>query len=131
MIRIRRSTPVMIVETIEPVLAFWCDRLGFARTIEVPDGERLAFLAVERDGVELMFQTWSSVQADAGASVHPRQPHDHTPLFLEVEALAPIQAALRGAEVLVAERTTPYGSRETIVRAPNGQVVVFAEMPPR
>ncbi|MBK9383381.1 MAG: hypothetical protein IPN34_00950 [Planctomycetes bacterium] len=130
MIRIHRATPVMIVEAIEPVLAFWCERLGFARTIELPDGERLAFAAVERDGVELMFQTWSSVQADAGASVHPRQPRDHTPLFLEVASLAPIQAALRGADVLVPERRTPYGSRETIVRAPNGQVVVFAEMPP-
>ncbi len=36
---VRRVTPVLIVDAIEPVLPFWA-RLGVAKTVEVPDGDR-------------------------------------------------------------------------------------------
>jgi len=39
--QISKSTPVLIVEAIEPSLPFWQERLGFERPVEVPDGERL------------------------------------------------------------------------------------------
>lgn len=123
---LKKLTPVMIVDAIEPQLPFWIDRLQFARTIEVAEGDRLGFVALQKDGVELMYQTWTSVLHDAGADVFSAQPRDHTPLFIEVADLKPIQAALKGADVLVPERKTFYGSTETIVRAPNGQIVTFA-----
>jgi len=37
----KKITPVLIVETIEKNLPFWCERLGFARQVEVPHGDRL------------------------------------------------------------------------------------------
>ena len=123
----KKSTPVMIVERIEPVLPFWVDRLGFAKTVEVPDGDRLGFVILVKDGVELMFQTWTSVQADAGAAVWSTRPKDHTPLYVEVSDLAAVQMALKGSDVLIPERKTFYGATETIVRAPGGQVVTFAQ----
>ena len=123
----QKATPVMIVDTIEPVLPFWVERLGFERTIEVPDGDALGFLALQRDGIELMFQTWASVQQDAGHAVFATAPRDHTPLFFEVSDLKAVQRALQGAQVLVLERKTPYGSTETIARTPYGQVVTFAQ----
>ena len=123
---LKKMTPVMIVDDIEPLLPFWVDRLGFARANEVPDGDHLAFLTLQKEGVELMFQTWTSVQQDAGAHVFPLQPRDHTPLFIEVTDLGAIRKALNGTEVLIPERKTFYGSTETVVRAPNGQVVTFA-----
>ena len=39
---VKRITPVLLVNEIEPVIPFWVDRLGFAKTIEVPDGNKLA-----------------------------------------------------------------------------------------
>ena len=123
---LKKATPVMIVDAIEPLLPFWVERLGFTRALEVPEGDHLGFVALQKDGVELMFQTWTSVQEDAGPHVYAQQPRDHTPLFIETSDLAPLQRALKGAEVLVPERKTFYGSTETIVRAPNGQVVTFA-----
>jgi hypothetical protein len=125
----RKATPVMIVERIEPVLPFWVDRLGFARTVEVPEDDHLGFVILTKDGVELMFQTWTSVQADAGPGVWRAQPRDHTPLFVEVSDLLAVQRALAGCDVLIPERKTFYGSTETVVRGPCGQIVTFARFP--
>jgi hypothetical protein len=33
---IRKSTPVLIVDAIEPSLPFWQERLGLERPVEVP-----------------------------------------------------------------------------------------------
>jgi hypothetical protein len=128
---VRKVTPVMIVDRIEPLLPFWVERLGWEKTTEVPDsaGGGLGFVILVKDGYELMFQTWASVQEDAGATVFASQPREHTPLFIEVSDLADVQRRLGGEGVLVPERTTFYGSRETIVRTPYGQVVTFAQFP--
>ena len=32
-----KITPVLIVEEIEKSLPFWIDRMGFAKTVEVPE----------------------------------------------------------------------------------------------
>lgn len=124
----KKSTPVMIVERIEPVLPFWVERLGFTKTVDVPEGDHLGFVILVKDGVELMFQTWTSVQEDGGPKVWSARPKDHTPLYVEVSDLAAIQRALAGSDVLVPERKTFYGATETIVRAPGGQIVTFAQM---
>ena len=124
----KKSTPVMIVERIEPVLPFWVERLGFTKTVDVPEGDHLGFVILVKDGVELMFQTWTSVQEDGGPTVWSARPKDHTPLYVEVSDLAAIQRALAGSDVLVPERKTFYGATETIVRAPGGQIVTFAQM---
>ena len=43
---VKRITAVLFVKEIEPVLPFWVDKLGFAKTIEVPHGGKLGFVAV-------------------------------------------------------------------------------------
>jgi len=35
---VKRITPVLLFKEIEPLVPFWVDRLGFTKTIEVPDG---------------------------------------------------------------------------------------------
>jgi hypothetical protein len=52
----KKATPVMIVERIEPVLPFWVERLGFAKTVEVPEDDH-PFRGAREGRVELMFQT--------------------------------------------------------------------------
>src|SRR5467141_2433139 len=66
---VKRIPPVLLVKEIEPVVPFWVGRLGFAKTIEVPDGNRLGFVAFQKGTVEVMYQTYSSVEKDAPSSM--------------------------------------------------------------
>jgi uncharacterized glyoxalase superfamily protein PhnB len=123
----KKLTPIIIVEEIEPCLGFWVERLGFAKTIEVPDGDALGFAAVESGAVEVMYQSRASVAADVPALAEGALDRSGA-LFIEVESLDEILPKLEGVEVVVPERTTFYGAREIFVRAPCGTVVGFAEM---
>jgi hypothetical protein len=55
---IKKLTPVLMVDAIEPCLPLWVDRLGWNKTVEVPEGDRLGFVILEKDGAEVMYQTW-------------------------------------------------------------------------
>ena len=126
-----KMTPLLTVETIEPCLDLWVDRLGFAKTMEVPaeDGA-LGFVGLARDGLELMLQTRASVEADVpAAAAHFR---GASVLYLEVADLDWVIGQLGETEVLIPPRTTPYGMREVWVREPCGHVIGFAaEAAPR
>ena len=50
----KKLTPVLNVETIEPVLPFWVDRLGCEKTAEVPHEDALGFVILKHGDVELM-----------------------------------------------------------------------------
>ncbi len=120
---VKRSTPVLIVDRIEPCLPFWCDRLGFAKTTEVPHGDALGFVILTHGTSELMLQSRASVAEDLPALADG--PY-RTALYVEVEDLAPVRAALAGLEPLFPERTTFYGSREVGVRDPAGNPLILA-----
>ena len=121
----KQLTPVLYVEAIEPALPFWTDRLGFTQTSEVPEGDRLGFAILQKDGVQLMYQTRESVQNDIPALA--ATPMGGTLLFIEVEDLDDVQQALKGIEPVVPRRKTFYGADELIVREPAGNVVTFAQ----
>src|SRR4051812_724486 len=111
----RKLTPVLIVDAIEPCLAFWTDRLGFAKIAEVPHGDRLGFVILQRDGVEIMYQTMASVADDVPA-IAALGSGWRTGLYVEVESLADVERALEGVEPIVPKRTTFYGATEIGVR---------------
>jgi uncharacterized glyoxalase superfamily protein PhnB len=123
----RKLTPVLIVEAIEPCLPFWVDRLGFTKTAEVPHGDALGFVILQRDGVELMYQTRASVADDVPA-VGALGPGWRSALYVEVASLADVERALEGIEPIVPKRKTFYGASEIGVRDPAGNVVIFAQM---
>jgi uncharacterized glyoxalase superfamily protein PhnB len=120
----KRLSPVLYVEEIEPCLPFWIDRLGFARTAEVPEGDRLGFVILQKGDVQLMYQTRASVQADVPPLAE--QPMGGSMLFIEVDDLDVVADALQGITPVVPRRTTFYGADELIVREPAGNVVTFA-----
>ena len=64
----KKLTPLLAVEAIEPSLAFWVEALGFARTVEVPHDDALGFVILEKDGYEVMMQTIASIKADVPAA---------------------------------------------------------------
>jgi uncharacterized glyoxalase superfamily protein PhnB len=119
-------TPVLVVEAIEPCLPFWVDRLGFEITIEVPEGDRLGFVALERDGVEVMYQTRASLARDLpGVTSLPFGGPSH--LYIQVADLDAVERALDGTDVIMPRRTTFYGATEIFVREPCGHYVGFAQ----
>ena len=59
---VKSITPVLLVKEIEPLIPFWVDRLGFTKTIEVPEGNKLGFVAFQKGAAEVMYQTYSSVE---------------------------------------------------------------------
>ena len=120
----KKLTPILVVEAIEPSLGFWVDALGFAKTAEVPHGDALGFVILEKGGYEVMMQTIASMKADVPATVPPP---GGSVLFLEIEDLSAIQEAVAAYELLVPRRKTFYGAEEIFVREPGGNVVGFAQ----
>jgi uncharacterized glyoxalase superfamily protein PhnB len=125
----RKLTPVLIVDEVEPVLPFWVDRLGFQKLAEVPEGDRLGFVLLERDGVQLMYQSRASVASDAPALLPPERGHS-VALYLDVEDLSVVERALAGLEPVLPRRRTFYGADEIGWREPGGHVVMFAQPAP-
>lgn len=121
---IQKVTSVHIVDRIEPCLPFWCGALGYEKRVEVPHEDALGFALLESAAGEIMLQTRASLAADlpAVAAANPG-----AVLFIEVGSLSQVRDATRGSQVLVAERTTFYGMRETVVVDPQGTIVIFAE----
>lgn len=122
------QTPVLLVEEVEPCLPLW-ERLGFERTMEVPEGDRIGFAALERGGVQIMYQSRASVANDLPALAQGPYTRDGLSLFIRVESLDEVLERLSGANVepLFPERNTFYGSREIGIRTVCGTNVVFAE----
>lgn len=120
---LKRITPVLLVEEIEPCLAFW-DALGFDKTTEVPHGDRLGFVILEKSGLEVMYQTRASVADDIPALANA--PVGGTFLFLEVMDLDATIEAVEGAPVIFPRRKTFYGMEEICVREPGGNAITFA-----
>src|SRR6476661_6810305 len=118
-----KLTPNLIVGRIEACLPFWVERLGFERTVEVPDGDKLGFVILRRGAVELMLQSRASLRGDVPAIADGAY---RSVLYFEVADLAPIRAALKGWPEAAPERKTFYGAREIIVRDPEGNAVFFA-----
>lgn len=118
----KQITANLLVDSIEETLPFY-EKLGFTRKVEVPHEGRLGFVILDHSGTELMLQSRASMAADVAGLEKDAY---RVMLYVSVEALAPIRAALEAWPKVVPERTTFYGAREIIVRDPAGNVLAFA-----
>ena len=119
----KKLTCNLVVDDIEACLPFWIERLGFEKTVEVPEGDKLGFVILKQGSVELMLQSRASVAKDVAPIAEG--PH-RSVLYIEVPDLAKIRAALNGWPLVVPERKTFYGASELIVADPAGNYVFFA-----
>jgi hypothetical protein len=119
---IKSLAPILLVDSIEPCLPFWVDRLGFAVTVTVPEAAPLAFAIVARDGIEVMLQSRASAGDDLGdiGALGPAV------LYIGVAALDPVLSAIEPDSIVVPRRTTFYGADEVYVREPGGNVIGFS-----
>ena len=124
----KQLTPVLVVDAIEPVLPFW-SALGFTRGTEVPEGDRLGFVILQRDDVEVMYQTFKSVEKDEPRSLKGKRALGAAALFIAVDRLDDVAKLVpQGTDIIEHRRETFYGSTEMIVRDAAGNVITFAEM---
>src|SRR5690242_878964 len=93
-----KITPVLIVDRVETSLDFWIDRMGFEKTVEVPDGDALAFAILVKDGAELMLQSMESVRRDDPAFAKPA----YSVLYIEVQDFPGIKQRLQGYPIALA-----------------------------
>jgi uncharacterized glyoxalase superfamily protein PhnB len=130
---VKRITPVLLVKEIEPLVPFWVGRLGFAKTIEVPDGNKLGFVAFHKGTTEVMYQTYSSVEKDAPAAMAAEARKGSTYLYMEVDDLDAVLASTKDMKIVMPLRTAFYGMREFAVQDPAGHFVTFAQQaaPPK
>jgi uncharacterized glyoxalase superfamily protein PhnB len=124
---VKRITPVLLVKDIEPIVPFWVDRLGFAKTIEVPDGNKLGFVTFQKGTAEVMYQTYASVEKDAPKDVSATAGKGPTYLYMEVDNLDTVLAAMKDVKLVMPVRTAFYGMREFSVQEPGGHFVTFAQ----
>jgi uncharacterized glyoxalase superfamily protein PhnB len=125
-VTVQKITTVLAVESLEPSLAFWQDRLGFEVTVTVPHEDKLGFAILVKENVELMLQSVASILADLGATsgeVNGRS----AALFIEVADIDAVEQALAGYPIEMPRRTTFYGMTEIGVREPGGHFLVFAQ----
>jgi uncharacterized glyoxalase superfamily protein PhnB len=126
---LKSLTPVIIVDEVEPCVEFWKARVGFEQTNQVPgDDGKLVFAILQKDGIELMYQTKASIVADSPGQKGELTGHS-TALFFTVPSIDDLDAlekSLQGAPIVKERHQTFYGSTEFYVREPGGNVVGFA-----
>jgi uncharacterized glyoxalase superfamily protein PhnB len=124
---VKKLTPILFTEEIEPCLKFWMERLGFEKTIAVPDGNKLSFVILQKGPVELMYQTNASAEKDV-TTVSADVRKGPSFLYVELENLDKIISAVKGVDVAMRVRTTFYGAKEIGVKDPAGHVLIFAQL---
>jgi uncharacterized glyoxalase superfamily protein PhnB len=123
---VKRITPVLFVKEIEPILPFWVDALGFTKTIEVPHGDKLGFIALQKGSTEVMYQSYASLGEDMPLIAEAAR-KGPTFLYIEVDNLDAVLTALKNSKIVQPERTAFYGMREAGYQDPAGHFVTFAQ----
>ncbi|HXA86661.1 MAG TPA: VOC family protein [Candidatus Dormibacteraeota bacterium] len=123
---VKKITAILFAEDLEPCIRFWTERMGFQKTIEVPEGNKIGFAILEKNGLELMYQSFASAEKDnaaTGAAVRKGPSF----LYIEVADLNAALQATQGAEIVMPVRTTFYHSREFGIKDPAGHFLIFAQ----
>jgi len=121
---VSKVTPLLMVREIEPCIPFWT-RIGFEQTVSVPEGDKIGFVMLVKDGYEIMYQTVASIAADVPAAA--TAPMGGSFFFIEVTDLDAVAKNVASAPVVFTRRKTFYGMEEIGVREPGGNAVTFAQ----
>ena len=124
---VKKLTPVLFVKEIEPLLPFWVDQLGFSKTVDVPEGDHLGFVILQKGTVEVMYQTYSSVEKDM-PTIATDIRKGPTFLYVEVDNLDETIKSIGNAPVYMPVRQTFYGAKEIGVKDPAGHFVTFSQL---
>jgi uncharacterized glyoxalase superfamily protein PhnB len=124
-VNVKKITPILYAKEVEPCVKFWVERLGFEKTVEVPDGDKLGFAILQKGPVELMYQRLGDPKDDATFAAQAGK--GPTFLYVEVESLDATLNAMRGVAIVIPVHESFYGMKEFGVRDPAGHFVLFAQ----
>lgn len=125
---VSKATAVLYVEDVNQSLPLF-EAAGFKRTVEVPEDDGLAFVILQREGAEVMLQSYKAGIADL-TTIDPKEVKaSKTLLFVEIDDLAAMERALKSFKIVIPRRKTPYGADETGYREPGGHIILFAQFP--
>ena len=124
---LKKLTPNLMVEDVERTLAFYRETLGFQVVTTLPEAAPFDFAIVRRDGVELMFQSRTSLSENVptltGSPIGASQT-----FYIEVTGIRELYEQLRDkVEIVVDFHTTFYGTQEFYFRDLNGYILSFSE----
>jgi uncharacterized glyoxalase superfamily protein PhnB len=122
-----KVAPTLIVERVETTVAFFVDRLGFAKAAEVPgeDGA-LAFAMLSNGPVEIHVCTRAAAAKDVPYLGDCRMPPACF-LYIDVDDVAARFEALKDCDILVPLEKTFYGATHFFVREPGGHVIGLSQ----
>lgn len=124
---LKKLTPNLMVEDVARTLAFYRETLGFDVVTTLPEEEPFDFAIVQRDGVELMFQSRPSLSENVPALTGTPIGASQT-FYIEVTGIRELYEALREkVEIVVDFHTTFYGTQEFYFRDINGYILSFSE----
>jgi hypothetical protein len=123
--KISSATPVLFVERVEPTRDF-LKRVGFEVVFDVPDGDKLGFAMVAKDGVQVMVETRGNSNEGPALQALTKESR-RAVVFVEVDDLDAVIAALKGSKVVVERHPTFYKADEISYEEPGGNVVTFAK----
>jgi uncharacterized glyoxalase superfamily protein PhnB len=123
---VKKITPILFAHELEPCIRFWTERMNFQKMVEVPEGNKIGFGIVEKNGVELMYQSFTSAEKDNAATGEAVRKGPSF-LYIEVADLDAALAATKGAEIVMPVRTTFYQAREFGIKDPAGHYLIFAQ----
>jgi uncharacterized glyoxalase superfamily protein PhnB len=123
---IKRMTPNLYTDDVAACVKFWVERLHFEKTNEVPEPGGLAFASLQKGNIELMYGSYASLERESG-EVTKAFRRGTGFLFIEVDDLDAVIAAMQGAPVVAPVHKTFYGSTEFTVKDPGGHLITFAQ----
>jgi uncharacterized glyoxalase superfamily protein PhnB len=127
MTHVKKMTPNLYTDDVAACVRFWVERLHFEKTMEVKEGDGLAFAALQKGPIELMYGSYTSLQADPKTASAFRRGTSF--LFIEVDDVESVLRALQGAPLVSPLHKTFYGSTEFTVTDPAGHLLTFAQFP--
>ena len=123
--KVASATPVLFVDKVESTRDFF-KRAGFEVAFDVPEDDHLGFAMMTKDGVNVMVETRGNKNEGAALQALTKQSRNAV-VFIEVDDLDAVIAALKGAKVLVERHPTFYKADEISFEEPGGNVVTFAK----
>jgi uncharacterized glyoxalase superfamily protein PhnB len=124
----KKLTPVLLVEELQPSIEFYRGVLGFEVKTEMPlEG----FAALESGDVEVMLETRKAMTHDFPTLADAPAGGGNV-LYFETEDVDSLRRRVEGrTRILTDLRDQPYGMREFVVSDPSGNLVTLATaLPP-
>jgi hypothetical protein len=124
--KVSSATPVLFVDRVEPTRDFFL-KAGFEVMFDVPEGDRLGFVGLHHGGVQVMVELRGNSNEKEPFRGLTRESR-RAAVFLEVDDLDAVIAALAGVKVVAERHTTFYKADELTYEEPGGNLVTFAKI---